>query len=53
MEGPGGWPEAVVPILQRAVTVEYASLTRVGAPIMVPITPIWSRGRGHWMSPPD
>jgi hypothetical protein len=34
-----GWPGAVMPILQRAVTVEYASLTRVGTPIMVPVTP--------------
>jgi hypothetical protein len=37
--GPAGWPEAVVPIFQRAVTVEYLSLTRAGAPIMVPVAP--------------
>ena len=28
-----------MPILQRAITVEYTSLTRAGTPIMVPITP--------------
>jgi hypothetical protein len=39
MAGPAGWPQAVVPILQRAVTVEYSSLTRAGTPIMVPVTP--------------
>jgi hypothetical protein len=39
MAGPVAWPEAVVPIVQRAVTVEYGSLTRAGTPIMVPVTP--------------
>jgi hypothetical protein len=39
MAGPVGWPEAVVPIFQHAVTVEYTSLTRAGTPIMVPVTP--------------
>jgi hypothetical protein len=34
-----GWPDAVRPVLERAITVEYASLTRAGQPIMVPVTP--------------
>jgi hypothetical protein len=29
----------VVPVFERAITVEYCSLTRSGRPIMVPITP--------------
>jgi hypothetical protein len=39
-----GWPKAAVPIFQRAVTVEYASLTRAGTPIMVPVTPYVEAG---------
>ena len=34
-----GWPDAVLPVLARAVTVEYTSLTRAGQPITVPVTP--------------
>jgi hypothetical protein len=33
------WPEALVPLFERAVTVEYTSLTAAGRPITVPITP--------------
>ena len=36
---PGGWPEAALEMFQRAITVQYTSLTRAGAPIMVPLTP--------------
>jgi hypothetical protein len=36
---PAGWPETVVRVFERAITVEYVSLTRSGRPIMVPITP--------------
>lgn len=39
---PAGWPDAVRPVLERAITVEYASLTRAGQPIMVPVTPYLS-----------
>ena len=43
-ENPAGWPEVAVPILQRAITVEYTSLTRAGMPIMVPTTPYVEQG---------
>ena len=33
------WPAAVLPIVERAITCEYASLTRSGAPITWPLTP--------------
>lgn len=36
---PGGWPEEVLALFERAITVEYASLTRDGAPITYPLTP--------------
>ena len=40
MSHPGaGWPEALVPLFERAITVEYTSLTPAGRPITVPITP--------------
>src|ERR687886_732155 len=40
MSQPGaGWPEALVPLFERAITVEYTSLTAAGRPITVPITP--------------
>ena len=40
MSHPGaGWPEALVPLFERAITVEYTSLTAAGRPITVPITP--------------
>ena len=35
----GGWPEELLPLFERAITVEYASLTRAGAPITYPVTP--------------
>ncbi|MGH3146009.1 MAG: hemerythrin [Rubrobacter sp.] len=36
---PGGWPEEVLALFERAITVEYATLTRAGAPITYPLTP--------------
>ena len=29
-ENPAGWPEELLPLFERAITVEYASLTRAG-----------------------
>ncbi len=36
---PAGWPTAVLPILERAITCEYATLTQRGAPVTYPVTP--------------
>jgi hypothetical protein len=36
---PSAWPAELTPYFQSAVTCEYASLTRDGRPITVPITP--------------
>lgn len=36
---PAGWPEETLPLFARAITVEFASLTRQGAPITFPLTP--------------
>jgi hypothetical protein len=36
---PSGWPEELLPLFERAITVEYASLTRASAPITYPLTP--------------
>ena len=33
------WPDDLLDVFERAITCEYASLTRVGAPVTVPITP--------------
>jgi hypothetical protein len=33
------WPEALMPLFEGAITVEYTSLTAAGRPITVPITP--------------
>lgn len=38
-EEPSPWPPAVAHLLERAITVEYTSLTRSGRPVMVPVTP--------------
>lgn len=43
LAGPG-WPEVALPVLERAITVEYTSLTRAGAPVTVPLTPFLGRG---------
>lgn len=36
---PCGWPEEILPLVQRAYTCEYASLTRAGQPLTYPVTP--------------
>ncbi|WP_281689675.1 hypothetical protein [Pseudonocardia thermophila] len=38
------WPTAVLPLFERALTCEYASLTRTGAPITWPVTPFHEPG---------
>jgi hypothetical protein len=38
-ENPTGWPEELLPLFERAVAVEYASLTRAGNPVTYPVTP--------------
>jgi hypothetical protein len=37
--GSAAWPTEVRPILERAITCEYATLTRAGQPITFPMTP--------------
>lgn len=34
-----GWPEACLPFFQRAISCEYATVTRAGQPLTYPITP--------------
>ncbi len=34
-----GWPEEVLPLFERSITTEYASLTAKGQPITYPVTP--------------
>lgn len=41
-----GWPTEVSEFFDRALTCEYASLTRSGAPITWPVTPYASPGGG-------
>lgn len=36
---PAGWPSEVVPLFERAITTEFASLTARGAPLTYPVTP--------------
>jgi hypothetical protein len=36
---PAGWPADVLPVFQRFITCEYATLTRAGAPVTLPLTP--------------
>jgi hypothetical protein len=36
------WPREILPVLRHAVTVEYASVTRTGLPVMVPVTPYFN-----------
>jgi hypothetical protein len=40
-----GWPPAVQSLLERALSCEYASLTRSGAPITWPLNPFVEPGR--------
>jgi hypothetical protein len=39
-----GWPPELLGVFERALTCEYASLTREGAPVTVPTTPYIGRG---------
>jgi hypothetical protein len=41
-----GWPEVALPVLERAITVEYTSLTRAEAPVTMPVTPYLGHGAG-------
>src|SRR6476620_8237385 len=36
---PAGWPEELLPVFQRSITCEYASLTRKGEPVTWPLNP--------------
>jgi len=36
---PCGWPDEVMAVLGRAITVEFATLTRAGSPVTIPTTP--------------
>lgn len=38
-QNPAGWPEAVLALFERAITCEYATLTRRHRPITYPVTP--------------
>ncbi len=40
-----GWPDELEAVFERAVTCEYASLSRSGAPVTVPTTPYVGAGR--------
>ena len=39
-----GWPDGSSAVFQRAITCEYASLTRAGAPVTIPATPYVGSG---------
>ena len=39
-----GWPPDLIDVFERALTCEYASLTRAGAPVTVPATPYVGAG---------
>ena len=36
---PAGWPADLLPVFERSITCEFASLTRQGTPITFPVTP--------------
>jgi hypothetical protein len=38
-ENPAGWPAQAIPIMARALTCQFATLTRTGRPITWPVTP--------------
>src|SRR5476649_57978 len=40
----GAWPSELTEVFERALTCEYASLTRAGAPVTVPSTPYVGAG---------
>ena len=39
VDNPAGWPDDLLPLFERALTCEFATLTRAGAPITFPLTP--------------
>jgi hypothetical protein len=39
-----GWPDGLTDLFERAITCEYASLTRSGAPVTIPATPYLGSG---------
>jgi hypothetical protein len=39
LNNPAGWPEEILGIVEKSLTVEYASLTRKGVPITFPLMP--------------
>ena len=45
---PMGWPEELLPLFQRAITVEYASLTRAGTRSPTPLRPTYLP-KGRWV----
>ncbi|CAN5638865.1 hypothetical protein BH20ACT23_BH20ACT23_10260 [soil metagenome] len=38
-ENPAGWPAQVIPIIARALTCQFATLTHTGRPVTWPLTP--------------
>lgn len=38
-QNPAGWPDAVLPLFEQAITCEYATLTNRQTPITYPVTP--------------
>ena len=38
-ENPAGWPGQAIPMMARALTCQFATLTRAGCPITWPVTP--------------
>ncbi len=36
---PTAWPEALLPVFEQAITTEYASINRRGAPLTYPVNP--------------
>ncbi len=38
-DNPVGWPEELLPLFERSVTVELATMSRAGQPITFPLTP--------------
>src|SRR5215208_5843994 len=39
MSNPAGWPAEVLPVFEKAITCEWATLTKAGAPVTWPVTP--------------
>jgi hypothetical protein len=42
---PAAWPEELTEVFERSATAEYASLTRSGRPVTVPVSPYVGEGR--------